>query len=53
MKKRWRKEMLIETYTKEELRNETYVTPQLMIDDLLSYVSDWVVDYIMQHSHFT
>lgn len=45
--------MLIKTYTKEELRNETYVTPQLTIEDLLLYVSDWVADYIMQHSHVT
>ena len=45
--------MLIETYTKADLRSETYLTPLLTVDDILPYVSNWLVDYIMQHSHFT
>lgn len=48
---RWRV-MLVKVYTKEELKSRTYETLELEIDELLPYLSDWMVDYIIQNSHF-
>lgn len=46
-------EMLVVTYTKEELRNKTYEIPEVRIDEVLPYLSDWISDFIMQHSDDT
>ena len=40
--------MLRQEYTKEELKNKTYETKKLEVNDLIKLVSEWLVDYVFR-----
>lgn len=45
--------MLRQEYTKEELKNKTYETKKLEVNDLIKLVSEWLVDYVFRQSDFS
>ena len=46
-------EMTVSTHTKNELKDGAYEVPELKIDALLPYLSDWLSDFIMNNSDDT
>ena len=46
-------EITVSTHTKNELKDGAYEVPELKIDALLPYLSDWLSDFIMNNSDDT
>ena len=44
--------MLIETYTKQQLKNNFYETAKIELEVEAKYLSDWLVDYMIQNNRF-
>lgn len=42
-------EMIVKTYMKNELKNMVFEVPDLEVDVLLSYLSDWICDFIINN----